>query len=232
MISIKPMTGEHLGLDSSRISLLGKSPVHRKGIMVVDDHELVRLGLRALVQSQARASNTPLQIFEVRTVSSALEMYSLNRADISIVFLDLGLPDAEGLSGLSRFRHEFPAADVVVLSGDANPSTVEGALALGASGYITKTGDLSEVIKHIRSRGLLGEESASGSGSERGSSVPSVPGLTARQSQILGWVLEGKSNREISRLAFLAEGTVKNHVSTILLNFGVRSRAQLISSMR
>jgi DNA-binding NarL/FixJ family response regulator len=148
-----------------------------------------------------------------------------------VVFLDLGLPDAEGLSGLARFRSEFPSANIVVLSGDANPKTVEGALALGASGYITKTGDLSEVIQHIRAQGLLSETAPTGSTNERGSITP-VPGLTARQTQILGWVLEGKSNREISRLAFLAEGTVKNHVSTILLNFGVRSRAQLISSMR
>lgn len=230
MMTSKPMTSELVNLDNMRVGGLGRMPAQGKGIMVVDDHDLVRLGLRALVQSQARSANTPLQIFEVRTVSSAIEMYSLNRAGISVVFLDLGLPDSEGLSGLARFRSEFPAANIVVLSGDANPKTVEGALALGASGYITKTGDLSEVIQHIRAQGLLSEEGSSGSG-DRGSVTP-VPGLTARQTQILGWVLEGKSNREISRLAFLAEGTVKNHVSTILLNFGVRSRAQLISSMR
>lgn len=230
MMTSKPMTSELINLDSTRLGTLGRLPAQSKGIMVVDDHDLVRLGLRALVQSQARASNTPLQIFEVRTVSSAIEMYSLNRSGISIVFLDLGLPDSEGLSGLARFRSEFPTANVVVLSGDANPKTVEGALALGATGYITKTGDLSEVIKHIRAQGLLSEESP-GSANDRSNITP-VPGLTVRQTQILGWVLEGKSNREISRLAFLAEGTVKNHVSTILLNFGVRSRAQLISSMR
>lgn len=230
MMTSKPMTTELINLDSMRMGGIGRIPVQGKGIMVVDDHDLVRLGLRALVQSQARSANTSLQIFEVRTVSSAIEMYSLNRAGISVVFLDLGLPDSEGLSGLARFRSEFPSANIVVLSGDANPKTVEGALALGASGYITKTGDLSEVIQHIRAQGLLSEDGHAGAG-DRGS-VSSVPGLTARQTQILGWVLEGKSNREISRLAFLAEGTVKNHVSTILLNFGVRSRAQLISNMR
>ena len=157
------------------------------------------------------------------------------------MLLDLHLPDAHGLSGLSQFRQRFPRAPIVVLSGTQDPTLVRQAMALGAQAFLTKSGDLQDVIRYIRSLGMLQQELAdkpgpAGAGVERKVQRRTANGkvlsLSERQAQVLDWILAGQSNREIAQQAHLSEGTVKNHVSTLLLLFGVRSRAQLISLLR
>lgn len=217
------------------------------GILVIDDHELVRLGFRALVQSQSSMTGQPsLLVFEARTLAEALTLYGEHHASIAVVVLDLSLPDTEGLDGLMTFRQRFPEAAVVVLSGMDHPATVQSALALGAVSFFPKSGELGDMLGFVHACVLHGPAAASlqlahtmpalvtNSGITRtGDFTPaSRHMLSTRQLQILQWLLEGKSNREISEQAFLSEGTVKNHVSTLLLSFGVRSRAQLISKLR
>jgi len=218
-------------------------------MLVVDDHELVRLGLRTLVQSYALSSGRTLPVFEACTLQQALGVYHQYQSDISLVLLDLHLPDAHGLSGLTTFVARFPAARVVVLSAVNDPALVREALATGASAYLTKSGDLQQVVGYIRSQGMLDQEDAFStagmlaqapvqkvaealSGRTMRTATGACLQLTARQGQVLDWILVGQSNRAIADMAGLSEGTVKNHVSTLLLLFGVRSRAQLISLLR
>lgn len=193
------------------------------GILVVDDHELVRLGFRALLQAQ---TNLPAsQVFEAQTLSEALALYARHVSSIGVVLLDLALPDAAGLSGLMAFRDRFPGARIVVLSGTTSAGLKQGALALGASAFLSKSGDLAEVLHFIRERGLFAPQG-------KGDPGPAAPHLSPRQAEILELIVAGRSNREIAQLTHLSEGTVKNHVSTLLLTFGMRSRAYLISSLR
>jgi DNA-binding NarL/FixJ family response regulator len=209
-------------------------------ILVVDDHDLLRLGVRALVQAQAASSGASIEVFEAGNVARALALYEEHRDSIGLVLLDLALPDTHGLSGLAEFRLRYPAARIVVLSGTGNTSLAQGAVALGASAFLPKSADLKEVVGFIRACGLLDGGAAQTSppvmktlGSYAETAHASAwQELTPRQMQVLQWVLEGKANKEIAQIANLSEGTVKNHVSTILLLFGVRSRAQLISSLR
>ncbi|TXI00251.1 MAG: response regulator transcription factor [Rhizobium sp.] len=217
------------------------------GILLVDDHELVRLGFRALVQSQAStAGQPPVSVFEAHTLADALFLYGERHAEIAVVVLDLNLPDTDGLDGLMAFRQKFPAATVVVLSGTDHPETVKNAMALGAVSFFSKSGDLGNLVGFVHICVLHGAAAAcerwprsttafaefnSTSGNDEFAPAPGQT-LSRRQLQILQWLLQGKSNREIGELAFLSEGTVKNHVSTLLLSFGVRSRAQLISKLR
>ncbi|MEJ1170992.1 response regulator transcription factor [Variovorax sp. CCNWLW235] len=210
-------------------------------ILVVDDHDLLRLGVRALVQAQAASSGASIEVFEAGNVARALALYEEHRDAIGLVLLDLALPDTHGLSGLAEFRLRYPAARIVVLSGTGNTSLAQGAVALGASAFLPKSADLKEVVGFIRACGLLDAGAgpiapppvmkALGSYAET-AHASAWQELTPRQMQVLQWVLEGKANKEIAQIANLSEGTVKNHVSTILLLFGVRSRAQLISSLR
>ncbi len=229
------------------------------GLLVVDDHELVRLGLQTLVQAQAAANHASVKVFEARTLQGALDVYRNERESIRLVLLDLHLPDAHGLSGLTTFLGQFPQAPLVVLSGVSDPAMVREALAHGARAYLTKSGDLQQVVAYIRSLGLLSLKGASGelqdgllNGTAAASALNAAGSpreahdtarvvrthqggnvrLTARQAEMLDWILSGQSNREIAEHAHLSEGTVKNHVSTLLLMFGVRSRAQLISELR
>jgi DNA-binding NarL/FixJ family response regulator len=215
------------------------------GILLVDDHELVRLGFRALVESRAMVpGQSPMVLFEAHTLAEALTLYREHHARIAVVVLDLNLPDSDGLGGLVAFRRHFPTAAVVVLSGTDHPATVQSALALGAVAFFSKSGDLGNMVGFVHVCLLHGPEAARqrlppatafagiGSATDAGEFAP-IAGqtLSTRQLQILQWLLQGKSNREISQLALLSEGTVKNHVSTLLLSFGVRSRAQLISKL-
>jgi len=210
-------------------------------ILVVDDHDLLRLGVRALVQAQAASSGASIEVFEAGKVADALALYEEHRDSIGLVLLDLALPDTHGLSGLAEFRLRYPAARIVVLSGTGNTSLAQGAVALGASAFLPKSADLKEVVGFIRACGLL--DAGAGpiapppamktlGGYAETAQASAWQELTPRQMQVLQWVLEGKANKEIAQIANLSEGTVKNHVSTILLLFGVRSRAQLISSLR
>jgi DNA-binding NarL/FixJ family response regulator len=210
--------------------MLSQSLRKRTGVLIVDDHELVRLGLRALLHARFAPSYTNLQIYEVRSLTSAVEIYGLNRDNIALVFLDLGLPDSDGLSGLAQFLRRYPKARVAVLSGTSDPATVERALSLGADAFLRKSADLDDVITYLESHDIFPTQSAPAVAG----SIESMPmaGLTHRQVQILGLILQGKSNREIADATCLVEGTVKNHVSTILLHFGARSRSQLISALK
>lgn len=210
-------------------------------ILVVDDHDLLRLGVRALVQAQAGSSSARIEVFEAANVADALALYEANQAAIGLVLLDLALPDTHGLSGLAEFRLRFPAARIVVLSGTGNSALAQGVLALGAAAFLPKSADLKEVVSFIRACGLLDPDTAqqlvppampkSLAGYAEFAHARAWQELTPRQMQVLQWVLEGKANKEIAQLASLSEGTVKNHVSTILLLFGMRSRAQLISTL-
>ena len=130
------------------------------GMLVVDDHDLVRLGLRTLVQSHAAANGHEVQVFEARTLQEALALYRDQQAAIGMVLLELHLPDAHGLSGLVTFIAQFPAARVVVLSGVSDPALVREAMARGASAFLAKSGDLQHVVCYIRSLGLLGQSGA------------------------------------------------------------------------
>jgi DNA-binding NarL/FixJ family response regulator len=211
-----------------------------RGILVVDDHDLVRLGVRALVQSQTGANAPAVEVFEADTLASALALYAQARDTVGLVLLDLALPDTQGLSGLADFHARFPLARIVVLSGSDDSAMAEGALTAGALAFLPKSADLREVVSFIRACGLLDVEEAAhalpGIASTRdrlqGARIAASEPLSPRQLQVLQWVLEGKANKEIAQLAHLSEGTVKNHVSTLLLLFGLRSRAQLISQLR
>ena len=199
----------------------------RTGILVVDDHELVRLGFRALLQTSAASADSTTQVFEAQNLAEALALYAQHVSAIGVVLLDLALPDTQGLSGLVVFRKRFPGARIVVLSGATGVGLGQAALALGASAFLSKSADLAEVLRFIRERGLFTPAKAADPGCER---APHQ--LSPRQAEVLELILAGRSNREIAQVTRLSEGTVKNHVSSLLLTFGMRSRANLISSLR
>ncbi|WP_295987912.1 response regulator transcription factor [uncultured Variovorax sp.] len=204
-----------------------------RGVLVVDDHELVRLGLRALLLAETAS----VPVYEARSLADALRLYEFYLSSHLLVLLDLDLQDSQGLDTLVRFRRAFPASRVVVLSGKESQALMSGVMALGAQAFLPKTGHLGDVLRYVRDNDLVAQPvvspAAPGAGVQAATQAAELqPQLNARQVAILDWVLSGKSNKEIAQLSHLTEGTVKNHVSTLLLLFGMRSRAQLISSLR
>ncbi|MGF6346865.1 response regulator [Variovorax sp. W2I14] len=214
-------------------------------ILIVDDHELVRLGVRALLQSLSSLSDPVVNVLEAGSLAEALALYEDHKHKIDLVMLDLALPDTHGLSGLTTFYGNYPDARVVVLSGvgdtpSARKELAQRALAAGARAFLPKTANLQEVASFIRACGLVGGDALDSlprrlkDSFQPGKSLleQASKTLAARHLPVFRLILEGMNNKEIAEMLHLSEGTVKNYVSTILLRLGIRSRAQLISRLR
>jgi DNA-binding NarL/FixJ family response regulator len=210
--------------------------------LIVDDHELIRLGVNSLLASSASGQRL-LPLLEAENLADALDLYAQHQDSLALVLLDLGLPDAHGLSGLREFLARFPGAHIGVLSGDGDPALQQQALQTGARAWLSKNGQLTQVLAYLFAQGLLGTHPPEGSPPNPAVGIGKTArvvrthngehlNLTQRQARILDQILMGQSNSEIAQHMYLAEGTVKNHVSTLLLMFGARSRAQLISRLR
>ena len=217
-------------------------------LLIVDDHELVRLGMSTLVTTRLHSSDVAVQTLEASTLQQALQLFAQHQSRIRLVLLDLHLPDTHGLSGLRDFLARFPEAPIAVLSANSDSALMRQAMHAGARAYFTKAAQLTDVIAYLRANGLMGSGGAAQM-QPKNSDLPATQStnrnartvqthdgeriaLTQRQAEMLDWLLVGYSNREIAARAHLSEGTVKNHVSGLLLLFGVRSRAQLISRLR
>ena len=214
MRRVAPLDPSSSSTPPSSAAQAGIAPRGRTAILVVDDHDLLRLGVCALVQAQATSSGAAIEVYEAGNVADALKLYEAHQDAIGLVLLDLALPDTHGLSGLAEFRLRYPEARIVVLSGTGNSTLAQGVLALGASAFLPKSADLKEVVSFIRACGLLDPDAAQ-------SPPPAVPKaltgyaefahasawqeLTPRQMQVLQWVLEGKANKEIAQLANLSQ---------------------------
>ncbi len=205
-------------------------------VLVVDDHHMMRLGLKALSQA---CGELRLDWMEAGNLGDALDIFS-QQPDIDLVMLDLNLPDSKGLHGVRRFLAEHPQAQVAVFSATEDEFVVRQAFALGAVGFIPKSSSGHATLRLVESLlvgAAVNEARTSGpaplepSGASRGahSLHERTAMLNPTQLRVLELVLAGMSNQEIAAECHLALGTVKNTVSSIMLSLDVHSRSQLIS---
>ena len=207
-------------------------------VLLVDDHELVRLGVKT---SCTELFGLPIEWLEAETLQDAIRVYG-EQPGIDAVLLDLNLADCKGLQGLRIFMQAHPAARVAVFSGTQDEFVVRQARALGAVGYIGKSGIATQLRDTLA--GLLWPHGVAGlraPGAASATMFPRMPAsamydrvaeLGPRHLEILELVLSGCTNQEISNTTQLSLGTVKNYVSSLLLALDVRSRAHLISLFR
>lgn len=194
----------------------------RMKVLVVDDHPLIREALRnVLAELDAKC-----ELLESADSAGALGM-AASHADIDLVLLDLNLPDTDGFTTLEEIRRRRPATAVVVCSAQRDRQLVTRAIALGAVGYIPKSTSHDVMVSALRlvcSGGMyLPPEVLAAAQPGTGESQ-----LTARESQVLALMLEGKSNKRISRQLGMAEATVKNHVTAILKALGASNRTEAV----
>jgi DNA-binding NarL/FixJ family response regulator len=200
-------------------------------VLLVDDHQMMRLGLKALAQSEA---NLPIEWLEASNLEDALAMYQ-SEGLIDLVLLDLNLPDSQGLQSLRRFVSQCPQARVALFSATEDGFVVKQALSLGAIGYVPKSAQAKATLGTIEAL-LAGHtlpiDSASPSLKVKPLSDTKTASLSHTQLKVLELVLDGMSNQEIAAECKLALGTVKNTVSSIMLTLEVTSRSHLISVFR
>ncbi len=207
-------------------------------ILIADDHELFRDGLRHVLGQ----FEGPPAIVEASDFSEAIAAVEREK-DIDIVLLDLAMPGMAWSDGLARLKAILPeAVPVIVLSASDDRRHVLQAVNMGASGFIPKTSSsrvMLSALKLVLSGGvylppaLLDQGPAAGdSEGARIAGEVAVSALTPRQREVLALLGQGKSNKEIARVLELAEGTVKLHVTAILkaLNVNNRTRAVVAAS--
>jgi two-component system, NarL family, response regulator DevR len=204
-------------------------PVRPLRLLVVDDHEVVRQGLVALLDRRPGFE----VVAQAGSVAESLEQAHLHRPDI--VVMDVRLPDGSGVEACRAIRDELPATRVIMLTSFPDDEAVLSAIVAGASGYL---------LKQIRARDLVAALEAVGRGeslldpavTERvlervrriaaGDAGDELSALTAQERKILMLVAEGKTNKEIAGDVFLSDKTVKNYVSSILSKLNLERRAQ------
>lgn len=194
-------------------------------ILVVDDHALVREGLRQVLKGLGGQTH----ILEACTGQEALALADAHD-DLDLVLLDFHLPDMGGLQALDALARNHPELPLLVLSGTVDPHLVHEVLARGAAGYLPKSGLSEELLQTIR-RVLNGEihvPTPWPAPKRPAPHLPAPPTLTPRQQEVLTLLLAGYSNKAMGRLLGLSDETVKNHVSAILRAFGVATRTQAV----
>ena len=196
----------------------------------MDDHALVREGLRQVL----KGLGDHVEVLEAPACGRAFELAALH-PDIDLVLLDYHLPDMDGLAALAIFGRDHPELPIVMLSGSVNPKVMRRVLEQGASGFLTKSGmsdDLLGVIRRVLNGEIFTPPELINSTDAQPSDAPpaSTFVLTARQEEVLYLLMDGYSNKDISRNLDLSEETVKNHVSAILRGFGVQTRIQAVIS--
>ena len=196
-------------------------------ILVVDDHALVREGLRQVL----KGLDEQVEVLEAGQCSRAFELAAAH-PDLDLVLLDYQLPDMNGLEALTLFGRQHPELPVVMISGTVEPRIVRQVMALGAVGFIAKASLSSELLTILRAvlegQIYMPPEFLAGHAALDEVDAPGGPQLTSRQNEVLGLMLAARSNKEISVTLNLSDETVKNHVSAVLRAFGVQTRMQAV----
>ena len=195
-------------------------------LLIVDDHAVVRAGLRSMVQG------TDVEVAaEAANGAEALQMAIEVRPDL--VLLDVRMPESDGIACLGRIRAELPDLPVLMFSAYDNPTYVARAVALGAAGYLVKTATKEELLSAIRTT-AAGESIWTREELRRVTGALSTPRvavdlevpLTRRESEVLKQLALGLSNKEIAQALSISYETVKEHVQHILRKVGVSDRTQ------
>jgi DNA-binding NarL/FixJ family response regulator len=196
---------------------------------VVDDHEVVRQGLVALLDRREGFE----VVAQAGTVAESIEAARRHQPDI--VVMDVRLPDGSGIEACREIRAERPETRVVMLTSYPDEEAVLSAIVAGASGYLLKQIRARDLVSALESVGR-GESLLDPAVTEKvlerirmmatGAFTDELAQLTAQEQKILMLVAEGKTNKEIAVEVFLSDKTVKNYVSSILAKLNLERRAQ------
>jgi DNA-binding NarL/FixJ family response regulator len=189
-------------------------------LVLVDDHELVRGGLKALIEAEPDLA----VVGEAANAEGAVRRIRFEQPDV--VVLDLDLPDGSGIDVCRQIQTLSPHSRVLILTAFADERALVAARRAGARGFVLKRVHDFDLVAVIR-RVAKGEFAFGDAPSEsvEGPIDPLLARLTPREKTILFQIAKGKTNREIAGDLYLAEKTVKNYVSTLLMKMGIRNRA-------
>jgi DNA-binding NarL/FixJ family response regulator len=201
----------------------------KQRIILVDDHEVVRLGLKSLLERHPQFE----VVGEAASARDALEQVAATEPDV--VVMDIRLPGTSGIEACEQIVDNYPNTKVIMLTSYAEDEMLFSAIRAGASGYVLKQIASEELVKAIEAVGR-GEALLDPAVTQRvfqevrravkEEEASAFAHLSQQEKHVLLLVSEGKTNREIAKNLFLGEGTVRNYVSSILSKLGVNNRAE------
>ncbi|MEM8667488.1 MAG: response regulator transcription factor [Planctomycetota bacterium] len=197
-----------------------------KKLLIVDDHEIIRLGLRLMLK------DTDLEVAtEASTAAEALQSIQDDTPDV--VLMDIRMEGGDGLNALGRMKLDHPDLPVVLFSAYDNPTYIARAVALGAAGYVLKSAPRERLIEALQTA-VAGESAWTREELRRVTGALATPRLsqdievplTQRESEVLRQMALGLTNKEIAKMLGISYETVKEHVQHILRKIGVSDRTQ------
>jgi two-component system, NarL family, response regulator DevR len=198
-------------------------------ILIVDDHEVVRLGLRALLSNQPDF----VVVDEAASADEAVEKALLHHPEV--VILDIRMPGKNGIEACRELKERLPDTHVLMLTSYAEDDMLFDAISAGAAGYVLKQGGGEELVRAVR-RVAEGDALLDPAVTQRvlarvreatrKEQAAAFRDLTEQELRVLGLVSEGLTNKEIAKELFLGEGTVRNYVSSILSKLDLTNRAE------
>jgi DNA-binding NarL/FixJ family response regulator len=205
---------------------VGVTETGRIRVLLVDDHGVVRRGLRGYLEL----------LDDIEVVGEAenglLAIEAVDELEPDVVLMDLVMPQLDGIGAIGRIKADHPAVQIVALTSFIEEEKVTAALAAGASGFILKDADADDVAAAIRAAHNdevhLDPAAARilAQGMRARSNAPAVEPLTERELEVLALVGRGRSNKEIATELGITERTARTHVSNILGKLNLSSRTQ------
>lgn len=198
-------------------------------VFLLDDHEVVRRGVRELLETDGRGEIEV--VGEAGTADEALRRLPAVRSDVAV--LDVRLPDGDGVEVCREIRSNHPEIRCLMLTSFADDEALFDAIMAGAAGYVLKQvrgSDLVDNVKRVAAGQSLLDPSVTATVLERlrrgPDEDPEAPHLTDQERRILDLLAEGLTNRQIGERLYLAEKTVKNYVSNLLMKLGMHRRTE------
>ena len=205
-------------------------------LLIVDDNPVIRQGLRSLLEAEDQLEVSG----EASTGAEAIQWMKKNSTDV--ILMDIRMPIIDGIDATTEILHSHPEAKILILTVTEDPKTLARTLHAGARGYLVYSRfDPDELLKAVYAVAsgeeiapspavalALGELPADEPGTKPLQDLPLVEPLTARETEILDLIADGRSNAEIAQVLSLEEKTVKNHITRLYSKLNITSRYDAI----
>jgi DNA-binding NarL/FixJ family response regulator len=197
----------------------GDAPIK---VMLVDDHLLVRRGFRRMLEDDAGI----VVVAEAGSGEEAVALAPVERPDV--IVMDFGLPEMNGATAARKILAEAPDAAILILSMHSEPAYVRNCLDAGVRGYLLKNAmdlELVEAVKTVAAGGTVLDPRLDLTRAQPGDTGPQ---LSARELEVLQWIANGKSNKEIAGILKISVNTVAVHRANIMQALGIHNTAELV----
>ncbi|NLC76317.1 MAG: response regulator transcription factor [Clostridia bacterium] len=205
----------------------GDDLTSRISLLIVDDHEVVRIGLKALFDSYEHLE----VVGQAANAQEAIDKALTLKPDV--VIMDVRMPGISGIEACREIRSQDPGIKVIMLTSYADDEAVLASLLAGAEGYVLKkvwSGDLIKAIEKVyRGEKLMDRQEVEQLKNRlKQSAPPELAELTEQEKKVLALIAEAKTNKEIAQCLFISEKTVRNYVSSIFRKLNLTNRSQAV----